>query len=283
MPENIAHKLSKWLVPAAAIIIFSGWFMFAPPGLLGKADAIGYAVCHRIDERSFQLPGDPHDHPDGRQTPLCARCSGMYLGAVLGLAFQAVVAPKRGGMPGKWAILPLLALAGFFALDGANSYLYLLKSTYPGFLPQIPNLYVPNNTLRLFTGAGMGLGIAAALYPSFNQSVWKDWDPRPALGNAAPVGIMAALMVLINLLVLTEHPLVLYPGAIISAGGVLLLLTMVYAIVWSMVMRLENTFTRLRQMGLTLLAGLTLALLQIYIIDLFRFWLTGTWGAFPMG
>ncbi len=276
MPENIAHKLSRWLVPLAAIIIFSGWFLFSPPGLLGKADAVGYAVCHRIDERSFHLD-------DGRQTPLCARCSGMYLGAVLGLAFQAVVAPRRGGMPGRWVVIPLLALAGSFALDGANSYLYLLKGTYPGILPQIPNLYTPNNTLRLFTGAGMGLGIAAALYPSFNQSVWKDWDARPALDGLKPLGLLVALAVALNLLVLTEHPLVLYPGAVISAGGVLLLLTMVYSIVWSMVMRLENTFTHLRQMGLTLLAGLTVALLQIYIIDLFRFWLTGTWGAFPMG
>lgn len=282
MSNNIAHRLSKWLVPIAAIIVFSGWFMFAPPGLLGKADAIGYAVCHRIDERSFQLPGD-HDHPDGRQTPLCARCSGMYLGAVLGLAYQAVTAPRRGGMPGKWAVLPLLALAGAFALDGANSYLYLLKSTYPGFLPQLPNLYVPNNTLRLFTGAGMGLGIAAALYPSFNQSVWRDWDPRPALGDAKAVGVLAALMILVNLLVLTEHPLVLYPAAYISAGGVLLLLTMVYSIVWTMIMQMENAFTNLRQMWLALLAGLTIALLQIYIIDLFRYWLTGTWGAFPIG
>jgi len=276
MSNNIATRISKWLVPIAAIIIFGGWFLSTPPGLLGKADAVGYAVCHRIDERSFHLD-------DGRQTPLCARCSGMYLGAMLGLVFQIIIAPKRGGMPGKWVIIPLVALAGAFAIDGSNSYLYLLKSTYPGFLPQIPNLYIPNNTLRLFTGSGMGLGIAAALYPSFNQSIWEDWDERPALNGIKPFGILIALMVIVNLLVLTDSPLVLYPAAYISAGGVLLLLTMVYSIVWAMIMKLENTFTRLPQMWLVLLAGLTIGLLQISAIDMFRYWLTGTWGAFPLG
>ena len=79
-PQGILPRLngiSRWLVPLAAVLAIAAWIYIAPPGILGKADAIGYAVCHRIDERSF--------HVDGRQLPLCARCSGMYLGALLGL------------------------------------------------------------------------------------------------------------------------------------------------------------------------------------------------------
>ena len=48
-------NFSRFLVPIAAILVFAAWFSFTPPGLLGKADAVGYAICHRIDERSFQL------------------------------------------------------------------------------------------------------------------------------------------------------------------------------------------------------------------------------------
>jgi hypothetical protein len=62
-----------------------------------------------------------------------------------------------------------------------------------------------------------------------------------------------------------------------------MLLTMVYAIVWTMLMGQDNKFTRLRQMWLALLAGLTVAFIQILAIDLMRLWLTGTWGAFPLG
>jgi hypothetical protein len=49
------QKLSSWLIPLAAIAIVFAWLSIAPPGILGKADALGYAVCHRLDERSFHL------------------------------------------------------------------------------------------------------------------------------------------------------------------------------------------------------------------------------------
>jgi uncharacterized membrane protein len=73
-------------------LVFIGWLINTPTGLLGKADAVGYAVCHRIDVRSFHLGERP--------LPLCARCSGMYLAAVLNIVYQAEVA-QRSGMPGR--------------------------------------------------------------------------------------------------------------------------------------------------------------------------------------
>ncbi len=264
---------AQYLVIPAALLIITAWLLNTPPGLLGKADGIGYAVCHRIDERSFHI-GD-------RQLPLCARCSGMYLGAMVGLIYQAIVSRKRQQFP-PWSIAAVLILfAVVFGIDGANSYLYLIKTIYPGALPQIPNIYIPNNTLRLFTGSGMGLGLAAMLYPAFNQSVWADAEDRPAL-NWKGFLTMTGITVIVNLLVLTESPLVLYPAAFISAGGVLVLLTMIYTIVWLMLMGQNNLFTHLRQLWLALLAGLTIALLQILLIDLVRFWMTGTWGAMPL-
>jgi hypothetical protein len=55
--SSSAVRISRWLIPLAAVIIFGLWFFIAPPGLLGKADAVGYAICHRIDERSFKYSG----------------------------------------------------------------------------------------------------------------------------------------------------------------------------------------------------------------------------------
>ncbi len=265
---------AKYLVIPAALIVITVWLLNTPPGLLGKADGIGYAVCHRIDERSFHI-GD-------RQLPLCARCSGMYLGAMAGIIYQAIFSGRRQKFP-PWSISVVLILfVAAFGIDGANSYLYLVKTVYPGALPQIPNIYIPNNALRLFTGSGMGLGLAAILYPAFCQSVWADAEDKPALdwkGFLTVVGIT----VIVDLLVLTESPIVLYPAAFISAGGVLVLLTMIYTMVWLMLIGQDGVFTRLRQLWLALLAGLTMAFIQILAIDLVRFWLTGTWGAIPMG
>ena len=270
----IAHNLSRWFVPLAALIVFGVWFYIAPPGVLGKADSIGYAVCHRIDERSFQILD--------RQLPLCARCTGEFYAAGITLLFFALVSPKKSGMPGWKLGAPLLFFLFAFGLDGSNSYLYLLKQTSGGAFANIPNLYIPNNTLRLFTGSGMGIALASILYPAFNSSAWKTHDPAPAL-DWKKLGIIIGIVLIINLLILTEHPAVLYPIAIVSVLGVLSLLVIVFSMVWVLMMRTENAFDTLAQMWMPFLAGTTLALLMITIIDLLRFSLTGTWGAFPLG
>jgi uncharacterized membrane protein len=270
----IAHHLSQWLVPLAALIVFGVWFTIAPPGILGKADAIGYAVCHRIDERSFHL--------FGRQLPLCARCTGQFYAAFVSLIFFAIISPKKSGLPGWNVGAPLLFCLLAFAVDGSNSYLYLLKQTSSGGFATIPNLYIPNNTLRLFTGSGMGIALAAILYPSFNSSVWRNHDPAPALTWKKLIPLLG-IVFLTDLLILSEQPIVLYPIAIISVLGVLSLLIMVFSIIWVLMMRLENTFETLPQLWMPLLAGTTLALLLITLIDLIRFRLTGTWGGFPLG
>lgn len=272
--QSRAQQLSRWLVPLAALIVFGVWFYIAPPGLLGKADAIGYAICHRIDERSFHI-GD-------RQLPLCARCTGEFYAAGISLLFFGIVSPKKSGMPGWKLGAPLILFLLAFGLDGANSYLYLLKQTAQGALANIPNLYTPNNTLRLFTGSGMGIALASILFPAFNSSAWKDHDPSPAL-DWKKLGTIIGVVLIIDLLILTEHPAILYPIAIVSVLGVLTLLIMVFSMVWVLMMREENVFDSLKQMWMPLLAGTTLALLMITAIDLLRFRLTGTWGGFPLG
>src|SRR6266498_2019665 len=272
-PPRITN-IARWFVPIAAVIAFAVWFSITPPGLLGKADAIGYAICHRIDERSFHI-GD-------RQLPLCVRCTGEFFSAAISLLFFAIVSPKKSGMP-NWKIgAPLLIFFLAFGIDGSNSYLYLLKTTAPGVFDKIPNLYIPNNTLRLLTGSGMGIALASILYPAFNQSVWKDARNERAL-DWKKLGILVGMVLLVDLAILTESPIILYPIAILSVLGVLSLLIIVFSMVWLLVMRQENIFTSLKEMWLPFLAGTTLAFLMITAIDLLRFKLTGTWGGFPLG
>ena len=255
------------LVFLVVAILLVGWLINTPPGLLGKADAIGYAVCHQIDLRSFHL--------GNRRFPLCARCSGMYLGAMLGLLYQTIVSHRRGGMP-SWRIglaLGFLVLA--FGGDGLNSYLHL----FPG----APGLYEPQNWLRLLTGSGMGIVIAVVLYPSFNQTIWKDWDHRPAIGSWQVLGGLFLLTLLLDAVVLTENPIILYPLALIGAGGVLVILSMVYSMILVITFKVENHFQSVFQVILPLTSGFGIGLLQIVLIDLLRFWLTGTWDGFHLG
>jgi uncharacterized membrane protein len=256
----------RWPLILAVGVLLIGWLLNTPAGLLGKADAIGYAVCHRIDLRSFHL-GD-------RTLPLCARCTGMYLGAMLALGYQSLFGRRSGAPPA--GVLVALALFGLaFVVDGVNSFLSLI--------PGVPHLYSPQNWLRLLTGTGMGIVIGAALYPAFNQSVWEKPDNRSALDSWKKLAVLVAFALLIDLLVLTENPLILYPLALISAAGVLVILTMVYCMVWIIILRGENRFQSIRQLALPLLGGFGLALLQIALLDWGRFLFTGTWDGFHFG
>ncbi len=273
--QNKVAQLTKWLVPLAALIAIAAYISLTPPGLLGKADAVGYAVCHRIDARSFHV----HD----RQLPMCARDTGTFTSAFVSLIYLSIIGSKRGGMPTKKIAAVLIGLFLVWGFDGANSYLYLIKETYPGALPQIPNAYIPNNTLRLLTGSGMGMGMATVLFAAFNQTTWKNVDMRPALGTWRDLGLLVAIMLIVDLLILSELLPILYMVAYISVFGTLTLLSLIFSVVWMMVMKQDNSFSSAKELVIPLLAGFTLALIMILGIDLLRLQMTGTWGAFPMG
>ncbi len=50
--------------------------------------AIGSVICHQLPDRSFFI--------DGRQLPVCARCTGLYLGGAAGfVAWWAIKAGRR--------------------------------------------------------------------------------------------------------------------------------------------------------------------------------------------
>lgn len=260
-------SLLKPLVLLPVGLLLLGWLINTPLGLLGKADAIGYAVCHRIDLRSFHL-GE-------RTLPLCARCTGMHLGALLGLGYQFVMSRRRAGMPPMQVLAVLGLLVAAFAVDGLNSFASLV--------PGLPTAYAPQNWLRLLSGTGMGVVVAALLYPAFNQTVWKDARADAALHGLLPLGGLLALAMLLDLVVLTENPLVLYPLALLSAAGVLIELTLVYSMIAMMLLRKENLYLRIGQLLLPLAAGFGLGLLQIAVLDFLRYLLTGTWEGFHLG
>src|SRR5215813_11918789 len=112
----------KWLVPIAAIFALAGWIYIAPPGLMGKLDAVGYAICHRLPSHSLSV--------DGAQLPLCARCTGEFNAAAVALVFQGFVSRKKSKLPNRGIIAVLVLFFLAFGIDGSNSYLALMKETY---------------------------------------------------------------------------------------------------------------------------------------------------------
>lgn len=267
---SVPHKWPARALPTlfvgVAAVVFAAWLFSTPSGLLGKADAVAYAVCHRIDARSFHI-GD-------RQLPLCARCTGTYLGALAGMLALAVMGRRAGGLPTRPLLVVLLGFIAVMGFDGVNSYLTL----FPG----APHLYEPQNWLRLVTGTFNGVAMAALVFPVLNQTLWKNWENRPALARFRDLGALVVLGVIVIGLVLTDNPAILYPLALLSALGVVVLLTALDTTFLLILTRREGRVERWTGALLPLLAGFTLAILQIGLIDAARFAIFGTWGGFAL-
>lgn len=260
-------RLTRIGVVILGVAVILIWLVSTPSGLLGKADALGYAVCHRIDLRSF--------HIGERATPLCARCSGMYLGVLLSFGYFALARKKAALFPPKHLLIPLGLFFLVYAFDGVNSYIHLL--------PKGSGLYEPSNFLRLSTGTLFGIVLSSFVYPGFNQAVWREPTYEPALRTLKDLLALIVLGAIVVAMVLTENPLILLPLALLSSVTVLILLTIVYTMMLLIVFKRENRAQSLKDYSLILFFGLVLSIIQIGVFDLLRYTIFGTWSGFNFG
>jgi uncharacterized membrane protein len=261
-------KRNRWLsisVCMIGIMIACLWVLSTPDGFMNKVDAVGYAVCHRILSHSFII--------NGRPMPLCARCTGMYLGALYGTLIQFVGGKRKGGFSrGMLIILGLMGIV--FAIDGLNSFAELVLGKAP--------LYSPQNWLRLTTGLSMGILISALIYPIFIQTVWRTWQPDSAFGSIHSIVALLVGCTLLALGILSGSSFILYPLALISIIGVLVILTMIYLVIMLMIFKQENRYNYFSELTPVLLGAIVLTMIQIGIFDWVRFLLTQTWNGLPL-
>jgi uncharacterized membrane protein len=222
---------------------------------------LGYGVCHQIPERTIHLAG--------QALPLCARCSGIYLGAMVGFAFMLASGRARSSiMPPVRVLAVMLGFVALFGIDGLNSYVT--------FFPGAPHLYQPQNWLRLTTGALHGLAISFIVMPVFAFTFWRETDTQPVLRGLKELAAMVAATAAVILLVETGADFLLYPVAIVSAVGLLSMFTLLNGAIFLIVSRREGKATRRAELWLPLLVGLAMGLTEIGLLDAGRLWLTVT-------
>lgn len=266
-PDIPVRKLPiRWMIAIAALSVIIPWLLYTPAGLTGKADAIGYAICHQIPVRSFQINGQP--------ISLCARCTGMYVGVFVGLAYQLIIARRRSEWPDKFKLAVFVVFFLAFAIDGSNSAFTLFFGR--GLL------YDTTNLTRLITGTGMGLTMAGMVLPAFNQTLYRAYDPRPYFKTWRSLGGYFFIGAVCTALILTESPFFLRLFAYLGVIGVVVILTMLYTMVGMTIFSKENSVSGLGAAVPWLLGGLTFAFLHLGAIDLVRFMLTGTWEGFHL-
>ena len=265
LPINRSGK-NRWinlgLLVILLLLVFL-WLYFTPEGVDGKTRAAGYAVCHQLDSHTIDFAG--------KFLPLCARCTGTFLGTLITLIFLQ----KRkhaAGTPSKPLQVVLILFLIAFIVDGVNSTL--------GLFPSMPQLYPPSNLVRMITGFMMGMVIGNLLIVLWHQTWWKQMSPLPALSGWKHFLIIFAAIALAGVIVWLRPQIMFYPIAILSTAAIFLLLGMIYCLIWIIIFKKENSFEHYREGLKFLLAGLATAVLQVGALDLLRYSLTGTWQGF---
>jgi uncharacterized membrane protein len=250
------------LLAAASLILIVVLLILAPHGLLDKADRAAYAVCHRIADRSFIIAG--------RQLPLCARCSGLYLGAGAALLTLAALGRSRAGrFPARPYLFILALFMAIWAADGLNSFLALLG---------LPHLYEPSNRLRLITGTLAGVALASVLLPALSITLWRRPADRRSIERPSDLLWLLCAGAVVVLVILAAPDWMLYPLAILSGLMVPFLLGLLNAMFYLSFTRREGRAERWQQVLAPLIVGLVAACVEIALIGLARDALTARFG-----
>jgi uncharacterized membrane protein len=227
-------------------------FVNAPPdSWLGKAKWIGYALCHQLPDRSFFA----HEH----QYPLCARCTGIYLGFVTGVLFLWLRGrTKAARLPPEPIVGLLVGFIIFMGIDGVNSTISII--------PGAPQLYHTTNLHRILTGTLYGLALSVLFPPIFNSAIWAVPSGERTIKNWRELGLLLLVVGLEIALVVAFTDQLLLPVSIITIGGILLLLSLLNSVILLSTRQLENAVGTWRQLALPALFGLALGLIEITVL-----------------
>jgi uncharacterized membrane protein len=250
------------LIIALGALLVLGFLLAPPLEPLDKANLVGYSICHQIPDRSFYLG----EH----RLPLCARCTGTYLGVGIGFAFIALLGRWRSaGMLTTPLLVAMVAFIVIMGVDGINSYLYLVNGS--------ALLYEPRNWLRAITGSLNGIALSHIVLPVFNYTLWKDpqEDLRP-LRNGRELLALLGVVTLAVAVVQSEPAWLLYPVAILTTAGVLAMLTLVNTMILLIALKRDSQAHNWHDALPGLLLGLVAALIELSAMGTLRYLVTGT-------
>ncbi len=246
MPGGPQITLAQILL-AVTIAVFA----FATPGdFVYKLDVLGFGVCHEIPGHSFFI--------GGHQLPLCARCTGIYLGALSTVALLSVLRRRSIGLP-AWPIVEVLGV--FFAamaLDGTNS---TLSSFGLGW-------WDSTNLIRVITGSLAGVAVGFIFYPVFNMSMWSTEVVTQKRVINRPWELLLYMLpaALLVVLVLYGGDWLFYPLSFLSILGMVTLLSMANIILVLIFARREGAARFFPAVFTPMLVGVLFTLLELTLL-----------------
>lgn len=258
--KNSKLLLARWGRLLPALLTLGGLFFF--PWLAHEGPGFwGAGVCHRIVERTFSVAG--------QSLPLCARCTGIYLGFLATAATSFLRGRRRPVAFPPSGILLLLLLFLFIAgVDGVNSYL--------AFFPGLPHLYKPHNAFRLLTGALEGIALAGFLLPVLHLSLWQSPQECSPIPNLRELGLTILLTGGLVLPALWPAGPYLYLVAGLSLAGLFLAMGLVNTLLVAVLSRRSGQVSHWSEAAVLFAWGCFLGMLEMAGLSWLRYSLTGS-------
>lgn len=212
--------------------------------LLDAANWFGSAVCHQWDAHSYVIGGVP--------LCLCARCTGMYLGGLMTLAFLAIRSPRAVKPPRVPFVIAMLVFFLLWAGDGVNS----LASAILGR----PFLYEPQNLLRLITGTLMGISFGSLAFLMLNGNLYRVYEAKPIYENPVDFFVLLALGGGVVAVVNSQAAFLLYP---LSALMLVAVVGLNATIMTALVASFGREVTRWGELGRRVAWGVAMAVVVL--------------------
>jgi uncharacterized membrane protein len=229
---------SVYLLILAVLVFFPG------PSLLDRLRWLDSGICAQLPTHSF--------YPGNERLPLCARNTGIYLGFITTLLTLYVTGRGRAQRLPPWPIIIFLLLAILaMVIDGFNSFLLDLG---------LAHLYQPHNLLRLATGLITGLALAILALPPLNYLFWHGYNEKRSVSSWSALLLLIPGLILCFFAVASQNALILYPIALLSTIGLLVVISNVNLIVILALSKREQIYEHYRQLvpffGIALLLGI---------------------------
>jgi uncharacterized membrane protein len=189
-------------------------------------------ICAQLPTHSF--------YPGGERLPLCARNTGIYLGFIITLLTLYASGRGRAQRLPPWPItLVLLGGVAAMAVDGFNSFLLDLG---------LAHLYQPDNLLRLASGLATGLALAVLALPPVNYLLWRSASQERSVASWTAFLLLIPGLILGFLAVASQSGLALYPIALLTSLGLLLVISSFNLIVVLTISKRQQVFDVLQQL-----------------------------------
>lgn len=229
--HGLSRSISVAVMSCVVTLVFTRWYSGLPVLMLLRMLADG--VC-------AHLPGHMLA-PGGVPLPLCARTTGLYTGLLLGTVHLASSGKLQcGHLPSRRAIAIFLLVIVVMVVDGLNSCFVDVG---------LPHLYAPSNSLRLLTGMGAGLSLPPLVMPVFMGALLVEPDRQGTFSHVGDVVRYLLCGVVVSLVILTAWPPLLYPVAVASMAGLLVLLGLFDLAVLAPLLGFRRALTGLGDLG----------------------------------